>query len=164
VTIATGVEFLAVRADPDFRQPRKPDRASVAAMDEVRPLALFGSLPFIIAIRRDQAAPPLHRVPEGRFFQHRLRARIDQQGKFTGVLDPGRQQAPAHQPEMPDAVLDDDHRYRLRRRNIMPWREIGLLDIAKDLPQGRRRRRDYEASAHSVVQIGIRLAPFNPNR
>jgi len=48
--------------------------------------------------------------------------------------------------------------------NIMPWREIGLLDIAKNLPQRRRRRGNYEASTHSVVQIGIRLAPFNPDR
>jgi hypothetical protein len=65
---------------------------------------------------------------------------------------------------MPDAVLDNNHRDRLGRRNIMPWREVGLLDIAKDLSQGRRRRGNYEASTHSVVQIGIRLAPFNPDR
>jgi hypothetical protein len=65
---------------------------------------------------------------------------------------------------MPDAVLDNNHRYRLGWRDIMPWREIGLLDIAKNLPQRRRRRGNYEASTHSVVQIGIRSAPFNPDR
>jgi hypothetical protein len=65
---------------------------------------------------------------------------------------------------MPGAVLDDNHGYWLGRRNIMPGREIGLLDIAKNLPQGRRRRGDYEASAHSIAQIGIRSVPFNPNR
>src|SRR5882724_4173704 len=108
-------------------------------MDEVRPLARFEKLPFVIAIRRDQAAPSLDRVLESRLFFNRFGARIDQQGKFTGVLDPGGQQAPPHQTEMPDTVFDEDDGYRLRRRNIMPWREIRLLDIAKNLPQGRRR-------------------------
>jgi hypothetical protein len=46
----------------------------------------------------------------------------------------------------------------------VPGREIGLLDIAKNLPQGRRGRGDYETSAHSPLQIGIRSAPFNSNR
>jgi hypothetical protein len=44
----------------------------------------------------------------------------------------------------------------------MPWREIGLLDIAKNLPQRRRRRGDYEASTHSATRIAICSVPFNP--
>src|ERR1039458_4105285 len=119
-------------------------------MDEMRPLALFGHLPFIIAVGRDQAAPSFDRVLEGRFFQQRFGARIDQQSEFTGILDPGRQQAPAHQSKMPDAVLDNDHRYRLSRSDIIPWREIRLIEIAENLPQGRRRRGDYEADRKST--------------
>src|SRR6202030_2912783 len=149
------VELFAVRADPGLGEAREPNRATVAAMDEVRPFAGLGRPPFIIAVRRDQAAPPFHRVLEGRFLVDRLRPRVDQEGEFTDVLDPGRQQAPAHQPKMPDAVFDDYHWDWLGRRNIMSWREIGLLDIAKNLPQGLRRGGDYEASAHSLVQIGI---------
>src|SRR5207302_8146090 len=42
-------------------------------------------------------------------------------------------------------------------------REIRLLDIAKSLPKGGRRRGNYEASAHSVAKISIRTAPFNPH-
>jgi hypothetical protein len=52
---------------------------------------------------------------------------------------------------MPDAVFDDHDRYGLRRRNIMPWREIGLLKVAENLPQSRRGRGYDEASAHSVA-------------
>ena len=146
-----GVELLAVRTDPGFRQPRQADRLPVAAMDEVRPLGFCRTLPFIIAVRRNQAAPPPDRVLEGGFFRCGFRARIDQQAEFPGVLDPGRQQAPAHQPEMPDTVFDDHDRYRLCRRNIMSWREIGLLEVAENLPQDRRGRGYGEASAHSVA-------------
>jgi hypothetical protein len=45
----------------------------------------------------------------------------------------------------------------------MPWRKIRLLKIAKNLPHGLRGRGDYEASAHSVAQIGICSARFNPD-
>ena len=41
---------------------------------------------------------------------------------------------PAHQFEMPCTIFDNNHRYRLCRRDIMPWREIWLLGIAKYLP------------------------------
>ena len=129
------IEFLAVRPGPGFRQPGETDRGAIAAMDEAGPLALAGSLPFIIAVRRDQAAPPSDRVLEGRFFLDGLRTGVDQQREITGVLDPGRQHAPAHQPEMPDAVVDDHHGYGLRRRNIMSWQ----WTLPAQRPTGRRR-------------------------
>jgi hypothetical protein len=65
---------------------------------------------------------------------------------------------------MPAAIFEQDHRDRLGWRNIVPWREIGLLGVAENLPKCRWRRGNYEASAHSLVQIGICSAPFNPNR
>src|SRR6202043_53424 len=122
----------------------KPDRTAIAAMDEIGPLALSGTVPLVIAVRRNQTTAPLDRILEGRLFQYGLRARIDQQRKFTGILDPGRPQTPTHQTKMPDPVLGDNPRNRLRRRNIKPWREIRLLSIAKHLAQGRRRRGGYE--------------------
>src|SRR6266481_8521767 len=72
------IQLLAVRTDPGFGEPRKSDRTAVAAMDEVGPFALFGTMPFIVAVGRDQTAPPLDRVLEGGLFPHRLGARIDQ--------------------------------------------------------------------------------------
>jgi len=109
-------------------------------MDEERPFAAARILPFVIAVRRDQAAPPLDGVLEGGLFPDRLGARIDQQRKSTGILDPGRNQAPAHQPEMPAAILQHHHWDRLGRRNIVARRKIGLLDVAENLPKSRRRR------------------------
>jgi hypothetical protein len=103
-------------------------------------------------------------VLEGRLFHYRFRARIEQQAELARVLDPAGQQTPSHQAEMPDAVFDDDDGYRLGRRNVMSWRETGLFEIAKNLPQRRWWRGDYEASAHSLVQVDIRSAPFNSNR
>src|SRR5260370_32344512 len=112
-------------------------------MDEVRPFAPPGSLPFIITVGRDQAAPPLDRVLESRFFQNRLGTGIDLQRKFTGVLDPGGQQAPAHQTKMPGIVLDYDHRDWLCRRDLMPGPEIRVIDIAKNLRKSSRLPWEY---------------------
>jgi len=36
---------------------------------------------------------------------------------------------------MATAIFEDDNRNGLRRRDIIPRREIGLLDIAEDLPK-----------------------------
>jgi hypothetical protein len=49
---------------------------------------------------------------------------------------------------MPATIREDDDRYGLSWGNIIPWREIRLLKVAEHLPQRRRRRGDYEASAH----------------
>jgi hypothetical protein len=104
---------------------------------------------------RDQAAAPLDRILEGRLFQQCFCARINQQRKFTGILDPGRPQAPAHQAKMPGSVLDDHYRNRLRGRDIELRWKIRLLCIAEHLPYRRRRRGDYKASAHSVAKLDI---------
>ena len=146
--------------------PAPPSRSAAPSRrwmkyGRLRPL---GILPFVIAVGRDQAAPPPDRVLEGRFFRTVSERALISRREFPGVLDPGRQQAPAHQPEMPDAVFDDHDGYRLGRRNIISRRKIGLLDIAENLPQGRRGRGYDETSAHSADPNRFRSGPFNPKR
>ena len=158
------VHLLAVRPHPGFRQRRQADRAFAAAIDEVGPPAAAGILPFVIAVGRDQAAPPLDRVLEGGLVQHRLGTGIDQQRELAGVLDPGRHQAPAHQLEMPLAVFQNHHWNRLRRSDVIPRREIGLFGVAEYLPHRRRRGCDYEASAHSATKTSTCSGPINRKR
>jgi len=128
------VELLAVRPEPGLEQGGKAERRAIGAVDEERLLAAALRLPLVIAVGRDQAAPPAYRVLEGGLLQHRLRAGVDQQCKPAGVLDPARQQSPAHQAEMARAILAPYDRNRLRRGDIVPWREIRLLDVAEQLP------------------------------
>ena len=66
------------------------------------------------------------------------------------------------QPEMPQAMLQHDHRDRLRRGNIVPRREIRLLGIAEHLPQRLGRRSDDKASTHFMAQPGFSSGAFNP--
>ena len=108
-------------------------------MDEEGALAATRDLPFVIAVGRNQAAAPPHRVLEGRLVVDRLGSGIDQERHLAGILDPGWDKPPTHQLETPRAIFDNHHRYRLRRRNIMPWREIRLLGIAEHLPDRRWR-------------------------
>ncbi len=94
----------SVNDKPAFRAAMKRRRPAVGATfcsDEIR---LFRAtprafLPFIKTVRRDKTAPPPHRVAEGRLVEHGFTARVDEQGKTLGLLDPGRQQAPTHQRE-----------------------------------------------------------------
>jgi hypothetical protein len=151
------VDFLAVRAHPGFRQGSKTDRLPVAAIDEKGPLAAAGILPLVIAVGRNQAAAAPDRVLERRLVPDCLGAGVDQQREFAGVVDPTRHQSPAHQAEMPAAIMvENDHRNRLRRRNIMSRREIGLLGIAEQLPKRRGRRGNDETSAHCPGKISTR--------
>src|SRR5512138_1778009 len=104
-------------------------------MDEERPLAATQILPFVIAICRNQATPPLDGVLERRLLANRFRTRVDQERKFTGFFHPGGNQSPPHKPEMTATILKNNNRHGLRRCNIIPRREIRLLVIAKNLPQ-----------------------------
>ncbi len=147
------VELLAVRPDPGFEHCGEAERRAVGVMDEERLLAAVDRLPFVIAVGRDQPAPPANRSLERGLLQHRLRAGIDQERKSLGVLDPTRQQAPAHQTKMARAILDQHDRNWLRRRDIVPGREIRLLDIAEQLPQSLGGRSYDEASTHLRASI-----------
>ena len=77
------VGLLAVRPHPGFRERGKTYRPAVAAMDKKRPLAAAGILPFVVAIRRDQGAPPLDGIFEGGLIANRLGTRVDQERKFA---------------------------------------------------------------------------------
>src|SRR5437762_642327 len=122
--------LLAARPHAGIRERGKADGTAIAPMDEKRPLAAAGLLPFVIAVRRNQAAPPLDGILERRLLQNRLGTCVDQERKFTGIFHPRRNQSPAHQPKMAAAIFQDDNRDWLSRRDIIPRREIGLLEIA----------------------------------
>ena len=82
----------------------------------------------------------------------RLGARVDQQREVLRVLDPGRDQPPAHQGELTLALGHPHDRHRLGRRDIVARRKIGLLAIAKQRPDRLRRAGDAVASAHRIPQ------------
>ena len=68
-----------------------------------------------------------------------------------GVLDPGGDQAPAHQGERAHAVGEAHDRHRLGRRDVVARRKIRLLRIAEQRTD-RFRRGGYEiAAAHGVI-------------
>ena len=157
------VEFLAVRPDPGLGKTGESEQAAIAAIDEQRPLAPRHRLPFVIAVGRNETAATPHRVLECRLVLNRLRAGVDHQRDFTGILDPGRDQPPAHQPEVPRTSIEDHDRYRLGRGDIVPRREIWLLGIAENLSNCRRGRGNDEASAHSEAKVGGCSVPFNPH-
>ena len=108
-----GIELFAVRPGPGLVQAGEGERRRGAVgaafgAHEIRPLRRAGfsqSLPFIKAVGRNEAAPPPHGVAKGGFIEHGFAARIDEQRKRLRVLDPGRQQAPAHQRERALAVV-----------------------------------------------------------
>ena len=119
-------------------------------------------LPFVVPIRRNQAAPPLDGVLERRLVENRLGTRIDQERKFTGILHPRWNQPPAHQPEMAAAIFQDDNRNGLSRRDIIPRREIRLLEIAEYLPKCLGWRGNYKTSAHYLIKISLCSTSVNP--
>ena len=85
-------------------------------------------------------------APEGRLFRHGFGAGIDQQAELPGVLTQA-----GNRPRASDGHAGCRSRSRrdgLGRRHICLG-EIGLLKVAENLPQGRRRRGYDEASAHS---------------
>src|SRR3954463_12675286 len=99
------VDFLSVRSGPGLGQRGETEWRAIAVMDEERTLPPPRFLPFIVAVGRNQNTPPPDRILEGRLLAHGLGARIDQQRKIAGILDPGWNEAPAHQPKMALAMI-----------------------------------------------------------
>ncbi len=156
------VDFLAIGAGPGLRHAGKGNRTAVTAINEKGPLGMPGGFPLVITVRRNEAASAPDRILERRLFAYRLLPCIDQERKITGILDPGRPQAPAHQLKVP-AISRQDHRYWLCWRDIKSGREIRTLRITENLPQGIRWRGDQEASAHWGIMIGKSSTGFNPH-
>src|ERR1700753_1254802 len=125
------IELLAIRSDPGFGKSGEAERLPVAAVDEIGPLAIIGNVPFVIAVGGNEAAASLDRILECGLLTHRLRPCIDEERERPGILDPGRQHPPTHQPKMPVIIFDNYHRYRLGRRDIEPRWKVGLLGIGK---------------------------------
>src|SRR5439155_23720717 len=77
------VGLLAVRPHPGFRECGKAYWTAVAAMDEKGPLAAARILPFVIAVGRNHAAPPLDRDLARRLFQNLHGALIEQKRTYS---------------------------------------------------------------------------------
>src|SRR5262249_25479905 len=148
-----GLHLLATPAHPAFPQPRTGDRTTVFPTDHVWPPPAAPLQPFVEAVRRDEAAPPLHGVAERRLFIHRIAARIDEQRKRARVLYPGRDEPPTHQGEVPFVLEEPYDRYGLCWRDVVTGREIRLLRIAEERPDRLRRADDQVASAHGKLRL-----------
>ena len=143
-----GLQLFPVRPGPGLPQAGEGERLARCRMHVERPLAVAGFLPFVEAVSRNEATPPFHGGAVGRFVADGFAARVDQQREGLGILDPGRQQAPAHQREPAFAVDQAHDGDRLRRGDIVARREIGLLLVAKQRPQRFRIGDDRIAAAH----------------
>src|SRR5215203_4098498 len=75
--------------------------------------------PLVESVGGKQAAPALHGVLERRLLVDRLSPCIDQQREALRILDPGRDQSPAHQGELAFAVGYPHDRHRLGRGHIV---------------------------------------------
>ena len=131
VMTAAVSSLLAVRAGPAFPQPGERDRAAVCRPHHIGPPRRRVLVPFVEAVGRDQTAAPLHGVPERRLVEHRIAARLQHQRECLGILDPGRNQTPTHQRELPLALIEPHDRNRLRRRHVVARREIRLFRITR---------------------------------
>ena len=96
-TVSSSSPFGPIQVSAQRRQSRSGRRR--AAWMKYGCLSVARGLPLVIAVGRDQAAPPLDRGAKRRLFGHGFGTGIDQQREFARVLDPGRQQPPPHQPE-----------------------------------------------------------------
>ncbi len=145
-----GFLLFAVGTGPGF--PKAGERHWTAGLrpDEIGPLAAALLFPFVEAVGRKQAAAAAHGGTKGRLVDDRFTARVYQQRKCARVLDPGRDQAPAHQRELPLAFGKPHNRHGLGRRDIVTRRKIRLLEIAEQPPDRLGRARDHIASAHIV--------------
>src|SRR4029079_1880986 len=144
------LEFFAVRPHPGLPQTGKRNRSAGFRTHEVGLLACIACLPLVKAVGRYEATPPFHGSTEGRLVCQRFAPGIDQQREILRILDPGWEQSPSHQRKLPLAVDQPYDRDRLRRRDVVARREIGLLGGPEQGWDRFRRRRHGIAAAHQT--------------
>src|SRR5207245_8579008 len=110
------LHLLAVRPHPGFPQPGERDRSPLPRAHAIGAFASTFVLPGVEAVGWNEATAAAHGVAERRPVVDRFTARIDEQGELPRVLDPGRDQTPAHERELPLPLHTADDRHRLRRR------------------------------------------------
>ena len=146
---AGGVDLAAVGRHQRLPQAGDGDGRGIGAAEQEGLPAARPLPPLVIGIHHEQAAAAADGVAEARFFRQCLGAGVDDQWKRLHILDKTRQESPAHESEVPQPVaLQPNHRNRLRRRDIVARREIGLLDIAEEVAHRLGRQSKRVASAH----------------
>lgn len=91
--------------------------------------------PFVIAVRRDQDAAPLERLPEARLLVRVFGPGVEQ-GVFREVLRPERHKPPAGV-EQPPLTVDVRHRQDvLCGRDVVAGRDIARLVLGLDQVEG----------------------------
>src|SRR5690606_28491521 len=114
-----------------FRDSCETDRPAATRIDKIRMLLIANRMPFVVTVRRDQAAPPANGIAKRRLLAHCLGAGVDYQRECTRVLDPAGKKAPAHQTEVTRSLLRQHDRNGLRRRDVVTSREIRLFAIVE---------------------------------
>ena len=148
------VDLSAVFVAPALIESGKGDQLALPRPEQEGAALALGSGPFVEAVGGDEAAAPTHGVAERGLHQHLLRAGIDQGREGFRILDEGRQQAPAHQPEAPHAFpVARHHGDRLRRCDIVARREIRRVGVAEIGAHGLRRRGQAIARAHAMPSL-----------
>src|SRR5947209_18932478 len=95
---AAGFDDLSVSPTPPVPQPRETEGSPVAhAKVEGLLPAAARPLPFIRAVRGDDAPASPEGLAEGRLLRGRFAARVDEPGAHGIVLGPGRDQSPLEQ-------------------------------------------------------------------
>jgi len=142
----------AILAHPVFPDSGEGYQAMVGAVDEVR-LLLAGdiALPFIEAIGGDEAAPPPEGVAEGRLLMDAFAAGVDERFSGEDFLGPRGHETPAHQSEMPGAVITLPHDGDgASRRHILARREVRLFHVVEKRQHLFRRAPETVESAHGA--------------
>ena len=105
--------------------PKSSEAKQVAVPHRVvnRLLATWSRFPLVVAVHRQQATPPLKRLPEAWLLIDRLRPRVGQLGPDRLVLGPRRDQPPPHRLQPDASRLVNGHERVLRWRKVQPGRD-----------------------------------------
>jgi len=95
-------------------------------MNPIGDFPVFPLSPFIKSIGWNQASSGFERTSKTWFLLDDFCSGVDQQGLGLGVLDPGRNQAPAHGFHHPYPIKGNDHRQRLGRSDIVSLHVISF--------------------------------------
>ena len=159
---AAGGEPGVVRSLPELVEAGHRQQAGVGGVDEVglldrlAALALPGVLPFVVAVRGEQAAAGGEGLAEGRLGSDRLDTGVDQPGSAACVLGPGGHQPPGQRDQLatrPVGAGPLDHRGHLIGRSDVPRGRrhavevVHLVQVFQQFLAGRRR----VSSAHAAT-------------
>src|SRR4029079_1474218 len=118
-------DLAAVRTKPNLGEPSKGKKLIIIQTDKMWLLGPPASGPFIEAVSRHETAAMAHGAAKGRLVRCRLGPGVDQRRELAGVLDPRRDEAPAHQSQLARAFrIETSDENRLRRRDVVSRRKL----------------------------------------